>query len=247
MPDQQVKALVQTAVTCRARPRRIAPGVRGAHRDPDLLEWAPVIRRSLVAEEPAAVPLLEGEIHLEPAPVRAPGIGPAALVMVDAEPASEVGWMLGVPPRAMRAVLPAPSDPPEPFERAGCKQARNSCRRTAVYHRQPALRLRAKVPDMATPSGRLPNLPRRGRLPGLGGGDCRARGRSRTELGVSRGRGGRRRSGDACEREQQPAGQDEAPQCFSSLVDCKSEAERAGKTPWGEHRSARLMRSFCRE
>jgi hypothetical protein len=34
------------------------------------------------------------------------------------------------------------------------------------------------------------------------------------------GRCGSSRSGHACEREQQPAGKDRAPQCISSLVDC---------------------------
>src|SRR5262249_26971539 len=104
------KTLVQAAVTCRVRPRRIAAGVRGAHRDPDLLECAPVIRGSLVAEEPAAVGLLEREVHLEPAPVRAAGIGPAALVPVDAQPVPEARRVLRVPPRLVCAVLPAPSD-----------------------------------------------------------------------------------------------------------------------------------------
>jgi hypothetical protein len=33
---------------------------------------------------------------------------------------------------------------------------------------------------------------------------------------------------------------------FPSWVDCKSEAEWAGRRLWGEHRSARLMRSVAR-
>ena len=118
MAQEQGKALVQTAVTRRARPRRVAAYARCAHRDPDLLERAPVIRRALVAEEPAAVGALEREIHLEAAPVRAARIGPAALVAVDAEPAPKRGRVLRTPPRPVRAVSPVAGDLPEPVDEA---------------------------------------------------------------------------------------------------------------------------------
>src|SRR5512133_3934779 len=110
------KALVRAAVTRCVRPRRKAPRARRAHRDPDLLERAPVIRRALVTEEPAAVRLLEREVHLEAAPVRAAGIGPAALVAVNAEQGLVIRGVRRVPPRAVRAVPPAPNELPEPRE-----------------------------------------------------------------------------------------------------------------------------------
>src|SRR2546421_8349804 len=84
-------ALSQAAVMRRVRPRREAARAGGAHRNPDLLERAPVIRRPLVPQEPAAVRRLEGEIHLQAAPVRPAGIPPASLVVVDAEPPREMG------------------------------------------------------------------------------------------------------------------------------------------------------------
>src|SRR4029077_12594739 len=88
---ERKNALVRAAVACGIRPRGEAAGVRGAHGDPDLLERAPVIRRALVAEEPAAVGALERVIHLEAAPVRAAGIRPASFVAVDAHPVPELG------------------------------------------------------------------------------------------------------------------------------------------------------------
>src|SRR4029079_5057599 len=108
IPQEQGKVLVRAAATCRVRPRGEAPRTRRAHRNPDLLERAPVIRSALVAEEPAAVGLLEREIHLEPAPVRAARIGPAALVGGYAQPGREIGRVFRLPPRAMRATVPAP-------------------------------------------------------------------------------------------------------------------------------------------
>src|SRR5437763_3865752 len=111
------KRLVHAAVTSSARPRREAAGVRGAHRHPDLLERAPVVRRALVAQEPAAVRLLERDVHLQPAPVGAAGIGPSALVAVDAEPGPEIGWVVREPARSVCNVPPAPTQPahvPEP-------------------------------------------------------------------------------------------------------------------------------------
>src|SRR5256885_1781355 len=63
--------LQHAAVLRRVRPRREAATARGTDRDPDLLEWAPVVGGALVLQQPAAVRLLETEIHLEAAPVRA--------------------------------------------------------------------------------------------------------------------------------------------------------------------------------
>src|SRR3954470_12297387 len=112
------KTLVHAAITSSVRPRREPAGPRCAHRDPDLLERAPVIRRAFVAKEPAAVRLLEREVHLEPAPVGAAGIGPAALVLVDAQPGPEIRWVARAPPRSVCDVPPAPLEPPQPLERA---------------------------------------------------------------------------------------------------------------------------------
>src|SRR5215475_1552419 len=97
--------------------------MRGAHCDPDLLERAPVIRRSLVAEEPAPVLLLEGEIHLQAAPVRATRVAPAPLVAVDAEPVPQQGRVLRPPPGAVSSMLPAPGDLTEPRGRVGGQRA----------------------------------------------------------------------------------------------------------------------------
>src|SRR5215467_4228525 len=165
MPSEQGETLIQTAVTRRVRPRRVTAGVRGSHRDPDLLEWAPVIGRSLVVEEPGAVGLLEGEVHLEPAPVRAAGIGPAALVTVDAEPVREARRMVRVPPRLMRTVLPAPGDALEPRERPIGERARGARRRAAEHHRLPVPHVRLRAANVASPTGCSPQFPTRRRVP----------------------------------------------------------------------------------
>src|SRR6476646_11052133 len=140
------KELVRAAVTRCARPGGKAPRARRAYPDPDLLERAPVIRRALVVEKPAAVRLLEREVHLEAAPVRAPGIGPAALVVVDAIPGPQVRRVRRVPPSAVRAVPPAPDKLPEPPERACGRRARD-VGRVSAHHRQPVLRVRAETAD----------------------------------------------------------------------------------------------------
>src|SRR5436190_4401533 len=136
MPTSREKALVRAAVTRRVRPRRKATRACRAYRDPDLLERAPVIRRAFVTEQPATVGLLEREVHLQAAPVGATRIGPAALVVVDASPSPQVRWVRRVPPRAVRAVPPAPDDLPEPRERARGRRARD-VGRVPVHHRQP--------------------------------------------------------------------------------------------------------------
>src|SRR5881227_200904 len=170
------KRLVHAAVTSSARPRREAAGVRGAHRHPDLLERAPVVRRALVAEEPAAVRLLEREVHLQPSPVGAAGIGPAALVAVDAEPGPEIRWVVRAPPRSVCDVPPTPLQPPQPperasGERASGKRARDVRRRAAAHDRQPVPRTAAEAPDVAPPGGCRPQFPARGSRLGLGRGD----------------------------------------------------------------------------
>jgi hypothetical protein len=222
--------LHQAAVARGIRPRREAARVRGAHRDPDLLERAPVIRRPSVTEEPAAVRLLEREIHLEPAPVRTSRVAPTSLVAVDAEPTPEIGRMRRTPPRLVGAMPPAPFELMEPREGASGQQARGVRRRVAIHHRQPVLRVQAEPSDVAPPEGCRPQLPARGRLPRFRHGDGRARagGSGWSDFAGFRGRS---RSGQACEREQEPAGQDGAPQWSYLPVDCKSEAERAGKRP----------------
>src|SRR5215471_6107970 len=109
----------------------------GANRRPDLLERAPVIRRALVAEEPAAVGLLEPDVHLEPAVVGSARIRPTALVAVDAEPVAEI-WRVRRPqPRPMGAVPPAPFCSEEPRYRACSERARHVPGWTPAHHRQP--------------------------------------------------------------------------------------------------------------
>src|SRR5689334_17428486 len=152
----QEKTLVHAAATRRVRPRRKPPRACGAYRDPYLLECAPVVRRALVGEEPAPVGLLEREIHLEPAPVRAAGIGPAALVTVNAEPGLKIGRVGGLPPRVVRAMPPTPFDPMQPRERARGEPPRVGGRRATVHHRQPVPRIPAKATDVAPPHGCRP-------------------------------------------------------------------------------------------
>lgn len=175
MRHMQGKALRQTAVTGRAQPRGKAAGMRCAHRDPDLLEGTPVIRRALVAEEPGAVPLLKPQVHLEAAPIRATRIGPASLVAMDAEPGAERRWMRRAQPRPVRHVLPAPFESPEPGKRVPGQLARPARRRPTVHDREPVPRVGAETSNVASPDGCRPQLPTRGACLGRGRHDGRAR------------------------------------------------------------------------
>jgi hypothetical protein len=230
------RRLHHAAVPRRIRPRREAAATRCAHRDPDLLEGAPVVCRPLVAEEPASVVLLEREVHLEAAPVGAPGIGPASLVAMDAEPGAELGWVLRLPPGLVGPVLPSPGEVPQPRERARCERPRPACRRAAADHRDPVPRVGAEPADMAPPGGCRLDFPAGRRLPGdpRAGGRACGRSRARAWTGTSavcRPCGGRRRSGHACEREQEPAGEDGAPQFRNLPVRLQVGGRAGGKVP----------------
>jgi hypothetical protein len=180
-----------------------------------------MIGGSPVAEEPAAVGRLEREVHLEPSPVRAARVGPASLVAVDAEPAAEPRRMLRMPPRPVRAVPPVPCEPPQAGERGRRGRASGERprfalarrRRAPAHDREPVACGCAIPTDVAPPSPCRPQLPARRPLRRGGRGAGRGCGRgSRARLVVVRAGGGRCRSGHACEREQQPAGEDRAPQ-----------------------------------
>src|SRR6476646_9549451 len=112
------KLLEHAAVLRRVRPRREASTARGTDGDPDLLECAPVVGGALVSQQPAAVPLLEAEVHLEAAPVRAARVRPAPLVVVDAEPRVELRRMVRSPPGRVFALSPGVREPAEPCDRA---------------------------------------------------------------------------------------------------------------------------------
>src|SRR5436190_7345554 len=78
-----------------ADPRSARPGIEppapgGFFGDPDLLERRPVVGRPFRAQQPAAVALLEAEVHLEPAEVRASAVRPARLVPMDTKPRCQV-------------------------------------------------------------------------------------------------------------------------------------------------------------
>src|SRR5690348_8625249 len=153
VPICRTKLRLRHAAEMRSvRPRREAADAPGADRDPDLLERAPVVGGSLVLQEPAAVPGLEGVVHLQAAPVGAPGIGPAAFVVVDAKPAPQPGWMIRLPPRPVLAPLPRPRELLEPLERVAGENTGVACRRTPVHHREPPPRAGAKALDMTTPA-----------------------------------------------------------------------------------------------
>src|SRR5438477_13035968 len=108
--EQEKKGLCHAAVARRVRPRREAAHAPGADGNPDLLERAPVVRRPLVAEEPASVGRLEGEVHLQAAPIGRAGIRPAPLVVMDADPSAQLGWMVRAPPGPVLPAMPAPRE-----------------------------------------------------------------------------------------------------------------------------------------
>jgi hypothetical protein len=171
-----------------------------------------MVRGALVPQEPAAIGGLEREIHLQATPVRAARVAPASLVAVNAEPGLEVRRMVGPPPGGVLPVPPFPRQLPEPRDRVRGQRTRSASGRPTVDHGQPAPRAGPEAPDMAAPVRDSPRVRiARGRLGGSCSG-CRARGRG----GASgrRAAGGRSRSGHACQREQEPAGEDRAPQCL---------------------------------
>src|SRR6185436_16350923 len=65
----------------------------GALRDPHLLEGRPAVRETLAQEEARRVRPHEAAVHLQATPVRVAGVAPAALEVVDAEPAALVRRM----------------------------------------------------------------------------------------------------------------------------------------------------------
>src|SRR5581483_5166014 len=88
------------------RPGPEAPAPGGFFCSPDLLQGRPVVGRPLRPQEPGCVRVLEAEVHLQPAVVGATGVGPAPLVMVDAEELPQMRRVLGPDVGRMRAVLP---------------------------------------------------------------------------------------------------------------------------------------------
>src|SRR3954470_8040820 len=97
-----VKATACTASDQAAVPRRIRPGIetpalRRLFCHPDLLERRPVVGRALRPKERSAVGRLEPDVHLQAAVVRAATVGPASLVVVDAEELIQVGRTLRPP------------------------------------------------------------------------------------------------------------------------------------------------------
>jgi hypothetical protein len=194
-----------------------------------------VVGRALVPEQPAAVGLLEAEIHLEAAPVWAARIRPAPLVVVDAEPRVEPRWMVRPPPHRVLSLPPGVGEPPQPDDRGlrgpHRKQAHGPRRRTAANDGHPAPGAGPVVPDMTVPAGDDSRRGVRAARPGLRRRESRGRG------GRGRRCGGTRRAVSAT----QPGGAIALP----PQVDSKSEAERAGTFALGEHRSARLMRSLA--
>lgn len=222
---QAKKTLTHAAVIRGIRPRREAPSVRGTHGNPDLLERAPVVGGALVLEEPAPVRRLERKVHLEAAPVRAARVRPAPLIVMDAEPRVEPRRMVCPPPDRVLSPAPCVREVSEPWERArrgACgEHAHDAGGRAAADHRQPTPGAGPEASNVAVPVGDCsqPRTPAghagRRRGDGRGRRRCRAR-RALTLFAAGGSRGGCGRSGQACEREQQPAGQDGAPQCVTS-------------------------------
>src|SRR3954464_11451445 len=94
-----------------AKPRGVRPGPEtpapgGFLRRPDLLERRPVVGRPLGAQKPRRIRPLEAEVHLEPAVIRRPRVGPAPFVVVDAEKRRQMRRMRGPDARNMRPSLP---------------------------------------------------------------------------------------------------------------------------------------------
>src|ERR1700681_4855807 len=96
----------EPARPCGVRPGPETPALEGFLRHPDLLQRRPVVGRPLQPVDPAPVPLLEGEVHLEPAPVRAADVVPGALVVVVAHPLAHMGRTLRAPVRSECSPLP---------------------------------------------------------------------------------------------------------------------------------------------
>ena len=232
----------------RVRPRREAADVRGAHGDPDLLERAPAIRRSLVTEEPAAVrsPGTRGPSGGRPSTGRSDR--PSCLRNGGCR-ASHRAWAGASPAptsrcaRCCKCRASSRSRGSELECAASLRDAvaggrpcitvnqwRVSARKRRIWRRQ-ARAARISQRDSAFPgSVVVPAVVAMVVLVlvvgafGATAGSCRSS------------------SGHACEREQEPAGQDRAPQFETSWVDCKSEAERAGRL---RPRASTARRGLC--
>src|SRR5436305_9072987 len=72
------------------RPGPETPALTSFFRRPDLLQRRPVVGCPLEPVDPAAVPLLEAQAHLEAAPVRSADVVPGSFVVVDAHPLAHV-------------------------------------------------------------------------------------------------------------------------------------------------------------
>src|SRR5205823_1294989 len=96
----------QPAVPRSVRPRPKPPAPQRFFRRPDLLERGPMVGSSLLAQEPPRVGVLEAEVHLEAAVVRAAGVRPAALVAMDTKECPEMRRVFRPPVDHVGAVLP---------------------------------------------------------------------------------------------------------------------------------------------
>src|SRR5207302_10171928 len=95
------------------RPRPETPALAGFFRRPDLLQRRPVVPRPLPLVDPPPVPLLDGEAHLETAPVGAADVVPGSFVVVDAHPLVHVRRVLGQPVGLQVTTLPDANRPLE--------------------------------------------------------------------------------------------------------------------------------------
>jgi hypothetical protein len=143
--------------------------------------------------------------------------------------------MVGPPPGCVLPVPPLPRQLPEPRDRVCGERARAGSGRPTMDHGQPAPCAASGAPDMPAPVGDRSRF----RMARSRRGDrcacCRARCR---RAAGRRAAGGRCRSGHACEREQEPAGEDRAPQCLTPSWSIASRRPngrdlRPGRAPLG--------------
>src|SRR5665647_2123629 len=144
-----------------AEPRGVRPGPETPARErflrrPDLLERRPVVGRSLAGVEPAAVALLEAEVHLEPAVVRRAGVRPAGLVVVDAEELAQMGRVLGASVRLRRPLPPLLGCPLDGGRSELGEPASAGRRQWSAHQALPVPGLLLKARDLAAVVGERP-------------------------------------------------------------------------------------------
>ena len=157
--------------------------------------------------------------------------------------------MVRAPPRSVLTASPRSCELPKPLERTGGRPVGRARGWAPVHHRQPAPRARTKVLDMtakACDSQRL--RARRAGVRRRDGSRRPARAGAWTWISVCvQPRGGRCRSGHACEREQEPAGQDGAPQCLTSPGRLQVGGRAGGKAPLETCTARRGLCDRCRQ